>query len=82
MFTLFQQTKPINISCDTNYVPCNKSNEEGFKHKQGNRSIGIMVQNIFSLEKNYDNFEIPIIVALSQDFKPFWVISKMFIVKN
>jgi hypothetical protein len=57
-------------------------NEEGFEEKQENRSIGIMVQNIFSLEQNYDYFQNAIIVAPSQDFKPFWVISKMFIVKN
>jgi hypothetical protein len=82
MFTLFQQTQPINISCDTNNMPCNNSNEEGFEKKQENRSIGIMVQNILSLEQNYDYFENAIIVAPSQNFKPFWVISKMFIVKN
>jgi len=63
-------------------VPCNNSNEEGFEEKQENRSIGIMVQNILSLKQNYDYFENVIIVAPSQGFKPFWVISKMFIVKN
>jgi hypothetical protein len=46
MFTLFQQTQPTNISCDTNNVPCNNSNEKGFEEKQENRSIGIMLQNI------------------------------------
>ncbi len=51
MFTLFQQTQPINISCDTNNVPCNNNNEEGFEEKEENRSIGIMVQNILSLEQ-------------------------------
>ncbi len=82
MFTLFQQTQPINISCDTNNVPCNNINEEGFEKKQENRSIGIMVQNILFSQQNYDYFQNAIIVAPSQDFKPFWVISKMFIVKN
>jgi hypothetical protein len=69
MFTLFCQTHFINISCETNDVPCDINNEDGFEEEQEDISIDTMVRNILSFEQIYNYFENVIIVALGEDFK-------------
>ncbi len=81
MFTLSHQTHSINISCETNDVPCDINNEDGFEEEQEDISIDIMVQNILSFEQIYDYFENVITVALGEDFKPLGLFQE-FIGKN
>jgi hypothetical protein len=81
MFTLSHQTHSINISCETNDVPCDNNNEDGFEEEQEDISIDIMVQNILSFEQIYDYFENVITVALGEDFKPLGLFQE-FIGKN
>jgi hypothetical protein len=70
MFTLFHQTHSINISCETNDVPCDNYNEDEFEEEQEEDiSIHPMVQNTLSFEQIYDYFENDILVALGKEFK-------------
>ncbi len=57
MFTLSHQTHFINISCETNDVPCDSNNEDGFEDEQKYILTNTMVQNIFSFEQIYNYFE-------------------------
>jgi hypothetical protein len=43
MLTLFCQTHFINISCETNDVPCDINNEDEFEEEQEDISIDTMV---------------------------------------
>jgi hypothetical protein len=70
MFTLSHQTHSINISCETNDVPCDNNNEDGFEEEQKVISTNTMVQNKLAFEQIYDYFENVIIVAPRKDFKP------------
>jgi hypothetical protein len=70
MFTLSHHTHSINISCETNDVPCDNNNENGFEEEPKDISTNTMVQNKLSFEQIYNYFENVIIVAFGEDFKP------------
>ncbi len=57
MFTLCHQTHFNNISCETNDVPCDNNNEDGFEEEQKDISTNTMVQNKLSFEQIYEYFE-------------------------